>query len=76
MNGLLERRTQRMEQARDELERFLASPGADHVVEFLNTALNVFPLHQQTAEKTYFKLGLFEAVQFFEETQKRARGTN
>lgn len=76
MNESIERRTQQMEQARDELERFLASPGADHLIEYLNAALNVFPLHQATAEKTYFKLGLFEMTQFFDETQKRARGTN
>lgn len=77
MTNMHERQEQRIiaiEQARESFERFLASPNADYLCEYLATILRVEPLMRETPEKTAYQIGLFEAIGEIRNIQKIARG--
>lgn len=74
MKSLHERRTIALDQARESLERFLSSPNADDVCEYLMTVLRVEPIMRETPERTAYQLGMFDAIRELKNIQKQAKG--
>jgi hypothetical protein len=74
MNEQMERRIARLDEGRDSLERFLGSPLADYVIEYLKNHMLTDSLLGHNEQMTAYNVGRHSVVAELEDIQKRARG--